>query len=570
MPQRLLSLVAVLCLLVAGCGSKPGEHSSGPTAPSTSKFGPSASRPKSVPTVLILDASGSMTAVDAPGPRIDAAKAAARSLLDALPDDSTLGLQTYGTATGSDPGEKTAGCQDAKILIPVGPVDRTAIRAAIDAITPSGYTPISLALQTAANQLPAGNTPTAIVLVSDGEDTCDTPPCDTAAQLKQAHPRLTISTVGFKVDGIAADQLRCIADATGGLFVQAANSSQLAARLLATQNIDEANTSLSSTGFSGVNLGSSIGDIRSKHADFPGVTGTGSVTVVWRDCDFSFTDGVLNSISPHNAGRTIDGITAGTPVAQAAELYGKPLSATPNNDGTTTVTFDADPATDNAYKMTVDGYADNGGALTGTIKTITLCRCKPRANVKPAGVTDATILNMTFPVGICGNSTRGWVNTAPITVRNGDGEAQTPSGQFAGASIKGAQLFGWLDADGNRTDDAVVTFTCYGSTAAMCCAGRTSMMEFVAVFDFSSPTSPRLIGETIMPGESPIRGKTYGEPRRIDQVRIDDSALITEEKLIYADTSAVTEDLGYPPTATIEVTHRFVNGHWVSSERVIS
>ncbi|WP_420086583.1 vWA domain-containing protein, partial [Mycolicibacterium insubricum] len=79
---------------------------------------------------------------------------------------------------------------------------------AIDAITPSGYTPISLALQTGADALPDGDT--AIVLVSDGEDTCDTPPCDTATNLKKTHPGLTISTVGFKVDGAAADQLRCI------------------------------------------------------------------------------------------------------------------------------------------------------------------------------------------------------------------------------------------------------------------------------------------------------------------------------------------------------------------------
>lgn len=346
-----------------------------------------------MPTVLILDASGSMTAVDAPGPRIDAAKAAARSLVDALPDDSTLGLQTYGTATSSEQADKVAGCQDVKVLIPVGPLDRSATRAAVDGITPSGYTPISLALQTAANQLPAGNTPTAIVLVSDGEDTCETPPCDTAAQLKKAHPGLSISTVGFKVDGIAADQLWCIADATGGLFVQAANANQLAARLLATQNIDQANTSLSSTGVAGINLGAHIGDIRSKFSDFPGVAGTGSVTVVWRDCDFSFTEGILSSISPHNGGRTIDGLTVGTPVTKAVDLYGKPLSATPNNDGTTTVIFDADPATDNAYRMTVDGYTDSGGTLSGTIKTIALCRCKPRANGKPAAGCDANAIS---------------------------------------------------------------------------------------------------------------------------------------------------------------------------------
>jgi Ca-activated chloride channel family protein len=94
------------------------------------------------------------------------------------------------------------------------------------------------------------------------------------------------------------------------------------------------------------------------------------------------------------------------------------------------------------------------------------------------------------------------------------------------------------------------------------------MMKFIRVFDFSDPTSPRSIGETIMPGSSPLRGKTYGETRGIDQIRVDGSAIITEEKLIYPE-SATSADLGYSPYATIEVTHRFTNGQWTSSERVV-
>lgn len=267
MTRGILSLLAVACLLLAGC-------SRGTDAPSAASSTTPAPVAKSVPTVLILDASGSMTEADAPGPRIDAAKTAAHGLLKALPDDSTIGLLAYGTATGSADTDKPAGCNDVRTLIPLGPLDRTAMGSAIDAITPSGYTPISLALQTGADALPDGAT--AIVLVSDGEDTCDTPPCDTATNLKKTHPGLTISTVGFKVDGTAADQLRCIAETTGGVFVQAANADQLAARLLATQNIDQANQSLSATGIFGINLGTNITDIRTTHPDFPDATTTGT------------------------------------------------------------------------------------------------------------------------------------------------------------------------------------------------------------------------------------------------------------------------------------------------------
>jgi Ca-activated chloride channel family protein len=525
----------------------------------------------SVPTVLILDGSGSMAQADAPGPRIDAAKSAAHGLVDALPDQSSIALQTYGTTTGSAVADREAGCRDVSVLLSLRPLDRPEMDAAIDSISPSGYTPISLALQVAAEQLSSDSSPQAIVLVSDGEDTCDTPPCDTATELKRSRPGLTISTVGFKVDGPAADQLRCIAESTGGIYVQAANAAQLAARLLATQNIDRANNSLSSTGIGDIELGSSIGDIRAAHPDFPDAATTGSVTVIWQDCSFAFVDGTLDAIAPDNGGFTIDGVTVGDPVAKAASLYGKPLAATANSDGTTSVLFSADPNTDNAYKTTVSGFAENDDSVDGTITSIVLCRCKPKKQgpIRPTDVTEDTIRNMTFPAGTCGNSSKGWENTVPITVRDGEGEARTPSGDFGGASITDAALVGWLDADADGTEDALVEFTCFGSTIDMCCAGRSSMMQFVRVFDFSSPSSPRPVGETIMPGESPVRGENYGESRYFERVRIDGSSVITDEKLIYADTSGATAALDHPPDATIEVIHRFTDGQWTSTERVI-
>ncbi len=525
-----------------------------------------------VPTVLILDASGSMNEADAPGPRIDAAKAAAQGLVDALPDDATLALETYGTGTGSSDAEHDAGCTDVRTVIALGALNRDQMRSGISGLTASGYTPISLALRTAVNQLPADDRAQAIVLVSDGEDTCGQPPCDEAAQAKRAHPNLTISTVGFKTDGPASDQLRCIADATGGLFVQAANASQLAARLLATQNVASAASALSSDGQGDIRLGQSLADIRKVHSDFPDASTSGGVVVVWRDCDFGFVDGTLDSIAPHDGGRTIDGVRAGTPLSRAHELYGNALASVRNGDGSHSVFYAAaaDPASSNAFRILVDEFSDAGGIVSGKVKTITICRCKPQLGPsKPAGVTDATILSMTFPAGTCAKGDYGWNNTVPIRVEDGKGEARTPSGEFGGASITDAKLFGWLDADGDGTEDAVVTFTCFGSTFDMCCAGRSSMMEFVRVFDFSTPSSPRPVGETIMPGSSPVRGETYGESRYIDELRIDGSAIITDEKLIYPDTSGATEDLGYSPYATIEVTHRFVDGRWTSTERVV-
>ena len=433
----------------------------------------------SVPTVLILDGSGSMTQSDAPGPRIDAAKTAAHGLIKALPDNTTIGLQTYGTTTGSTPQDKPAGCQDVTTLIPLGPLDRDTITTAINTITPAGYTPISLALQTAANQLPTDTTPQAIVLVSDGEETCDTPPCDTATTLKHTHPGLTISTVGFKVEGPAADQLRCIADTTGGLYVQATNADQLAARLLATQNIDQAHTALTATGLGDINLGDTLTDIHTRHPDFPNTptTGTDTVTITWRDCDYQFTNNTLQSITPHHNPHTIDGITTGTPITKAIQLYGPPLATTTNNDGTTTAIFDADPNTQNAYKTTITDYTNTTNTPTGTITHITLCQCKPHAGSTEVALAPHSLLTFGGADGVFVGDPASKIPKTYLQEWVSDGMGSIPAG-YAFYNFRLAQEVYKSDASIQADDEGrIVEFNWYGTDRGIRLGSTESAVE---------------------------------------------------------------------------------------------
>ncbi len=376
-PRRRLWSIGVLAMLwLVACA---GQHPSTSNGPAASNTPPTAQQPAPVPTILILDASGSMTTPDAPGPRIDAAKSAAKGLVNDFAAQAQVGLVTYGTGTGSSDAEQAAGCQDVKTLIPLGPLNRDVMDAQIDSLRPSGYTPISLALSRAAALLPGDGSPQAIVLVSDGEDTCGQPPCDIAKQLRQQHPGLSISTVGFRTDGPASEQLNCIATATDGLFVQAANSEQLAARLRATQNVAAAKETLSPNGLAGVTLGSSAGAIRTAHPDFPDVASTGQIVVIWRNCDFGFVDGLLRSIAPHDGGRTIDGVAAGSKVAEAIKFYGNPVGAPTIEGALNWLVFVADEAAQTAFRMAVDGYSFTGTDFTGTIRRIVLCNCLPKA-----------------------------------------------------------------------------------------------------------------------------------------------------------------------------------------------
>jgi Ca-activated chloride channel family protein len=177
--------------------------------------------------MIVLDASGSMNQADAPGPRNDAAKGAVTTLIDGLPAETQVGLQVYGTGTGSTDAEKAAGCADIKTLAPVGPLNAAGLKSQVAGVVAAGYTPIGNALRAAADALP-NEGPRSIVLVSDGEDTCAPPaPCDVAKELKQQGVDLTVHTVGFKVDPAAREQLSCIADSTGGTYSDADNAAEL-------------------------------------------------------------------------------------------------------------------------------------------------------------------------------------------------------------------------------------------------------------------------------------------------------------------------------------------------------
>lgn len=190
---------------------------------------PAAAQDDQPPAVLlILDGSGSMNADDDAGrPLIDLAKEALTSIINLLPEaEVEVGLRVYGHRTPNT--DQAVGCTDSELVVPVGPLDPGRMTDEINAIRPSGFTPIGLSLTEAAQDLAGFDTAT-VILVSDGEDTCAPPdPCEVAAEL--ATQGITVNTVGFYLeDGSAArNQLECIADATGGTYRDADEDVDLA------------------------------------------------------------------------------------------------------------------------------------------------------------------------------------------------------------------------------------------------------------------------------------------------------------------------------------------------------
>jgi Ca-activated chloride channel homolog len=178
-----------------------------------------------------MDSSGSMKADDGSGqPKIAAAKVALNGLVDSLDEDVLVGLRVYGHRVPNT--DKARGCKDTELIVPVGPLDKGAMKAKVRSFQAKGFTPIGLSLKKGAADLRGQEGKRTIVLVSDGIDTCaPPPPCKIARQITGQGIDLRIDTIGFQVDPKARAELRCIARVAGGDYYDAGSAQELADRL---------------------------------------------------------------------------------------------------------------------------------------------------------------------------------------------------------------------------------------------------------------------------------------------------------------------------------------------------
>lgn len=168
--------------------------------------------------MLLVDHSGSMLASDVKPTRLDAAKRAARTFLDTVPDDVRVGLEAF----------------DQKADVLQSPTrDRDAVKAALKTIRPSGSTATGDAIEFALQSL-SGKAPAAIVLVSDGKSVRGTDPATAAQAAERRHIPIYTVALGtaagtVKGESVPPDPqtLARIARITGGTAFTAADTSKL-------------------------------------------------------------------------------------------------------------------------------------------------------------------------------------------------------------------------------------------------------------------------------------------------------------------------------------------------------
>ncbi len=178
--------------------------------------------------LLVLDSSGSMDEpADDGQTKIAVAKQALRRVVTDLPGDAQVGMRVYGAEVFEGP----RACTDTQLVVPIGPADKPALRAAIASYRPFGETPIAYSLRQAADDLGEAEGQRTILLVSDGEETCHPDPCLVARDIAGQGIDLKIDVVGLDVSGTARNQLRCIAEAGRGTYYDAGDVSELTASI---------------------------------------------------------------------------------------------------------------------------------------------------------------------------------------------------------------------------------------------------------------------------------------------------------------------------------------------------
>jgi Ca-activated chloride channel family protein len=177
--------------------------------------------------IIVLDASGSMWGQIDGKPKLMIAREALHTVLQTLPPDLELGLMAYGH-------REKGSCEDIELVVPPAAGTAGAITTAADNMKFLGKTPLTTAVKQAAEALKYTEDKATVVLITDGLETCNADPCAVAIELEQSGVDFTAHVVGFGLTAEEGRQVACLAENTGGKYIQASDAASLKDALVET------------------------------------------------------------------------------------------------------------------------------------------------------------------------------------------------------------------------------------------------------------------------------------------------------------------------------------------------
>jgi hypothetical protein len=178
---------------------------------------------------VVLDASGSMLQQQDGVRRIDIAKATLSGLLrNTVPEGTPFALRVFGH-------KETDSCRT-DVEVPLAPLDKDAalnLIAGVEAMN-LAKTPIARSLELVESDLQPVNGERVVILITDGEETCEGDPAAAISALRGKNVDLRINIVGYAIDDAnLAATFADWAELGGGGYFSAENEHQLAEALTA-------------------------------------------------------------------------------------------------------------------------------------------------------------------------------------------------------------------------------------------------------------------------------------------------------------------------------------------------
>jgi Ca-activated chloride channel family protein len=189
------------------------------------------------PLMIVYDASGSMgqyvdgripgrIVVKLPIKRTLAVQTTTL-LLDRLRPYATnlsVGLTLFGHRHRND-------CTDIEVVRRVAPLTKPETTDALARIVreaePKGRTPLMASIRTAIESVDRSQHPVTVVVVTDGEDECGMPPCETIDAIRADVVNLVVHIIGLQSNSRHFEAVRCVAERTGGLALRIKDPSEV-------------------------------------------------------------------------------------------------------------------------------------------------------------------------------------------------------------------------------------------------------------------------------------------------------------------------------------------------------
>lgn len=186
--------------------------------------------PTNAAVEIILDASGSMTQPLEGRTRIDVAKQVLLDLIgNQLPEGTSFALRVFGNREGN------YSCRT-DLEVPLQPLDRAAVQSIVQGITvqTDANTPIAQSLQAVADDLASSTGHKVVILLTDGQETCNGSPEAAITALRERGIDVRVNIVGFAVtDAALKAEFERWAQLGGGQYFDASSSDELQASLQA-------------------------------------------------------------------------------------------------------------------------------------------------------------------------------------------------------------------------------------------------------------------------------------------------------------------------------------------------